>query len=427
MLRRFNILTNVLVCVVALFVLPLHAAVEVDDAEPKLPGGAAIPLKQYRATGDTLILWLPSESGLLKSDRRIARALAERGVEVWLADLHSAYFLPVVASSIEKMPPDDIMRLIEYALANSRKRLYVVSSGRGALLALRGIHRWQQRHAGDRRLAGAVLISPKLYVKTPEPGSEGVLMPVTRATNLALFLLQPEKSPWRWKMDRIVPALEKSGSDVYVRLLPGVRDRFYYRPDAVDAEDGMAARLPVMIHQALPLLDSYAGKPRRPGVIGARKPPAPTPRQARKLRRYRGGPTPALRLKRLGGGEVDLASLRGSVVLVNFWASWCPPCVHEMPSMQRLKSHFSGRPFRILAVNMAEDVATIRRFLREKVKVDFTILLDSDGAALRRWKVFAFPTSYVVGKRGRIRYALYGAIDWMDGDVLEKIGRLLDE
>ena len=114
-------------------------------------------------------------------------------------------------------------------------------------------------------------------------------------------------------------------------------------------------------------------------------------------------------------------------VVVDFWASWCPPCVHEMPSMQNLKQRLNDKQFTILAVNMAEDEKTVQSFLQDKVKVDFTILMDRDGKALQDWKVVAFPTSYVIGKQGRIRYALFGAIDWESEDVVNKLEKLISE
>jgi thiol-disulfide isomerase/thioredoxin len=146
---------------------------------------------------------------------------------------------------------------------------------------------------------------------------------------------------------------------------------------------------------------------------------------ARELQAYKGNPNPPpLKLQDLKGAWHDLESLRGKVVLVNFWATWCPPCVHEIPSMQRLKNRMQGKPFVILAVDMAEPEQDIRAFLK-KFKVDFTVLLDKDGKALQAWKIFAFPTSFVLGPDGKIRYALPGALEWDAPDVIEKIEALL--
>jgi len=153
---------------------------------------------------------------------------------------------------------------------------------------------------------------------------------------------------------------------------------------------------------------------------------AASPTQARELKPYAGDPAPPpLTLPDLAGKTHRLEDYRGGVVLVNFWASWCPPCVHELPSMQRLSRELEGRPFTILAVDMAESEADVRRFLEEKVQVDFTVLMDRDGSALREWKVFAFPTSFVVGPDGQIRYALFGALDWDAPEVIAKITGLL--
>ena len=98
-----------------------------------------------------------------------------------------------------------------------------------------------------------------------------------------------------------------------------------------------------------------------------------------------------------------------------------------MPSMQRLQNHFSAKVFTILGVNMAEDKKTVEIFLNSKVQISFPILFDVNGAALKRWKVFAFPTSYVIGKAGKIRYALYGGVDWENPDIIDKITKLTNE
>lgn len=92
--------------------------------------------------------------------------------------------------------------------------------------------------------------------------------------------------------------------------------------------------------------------------------------------------------------------------------------------MQRLHERFAERGFAVLAVNMGETEAEVRAFLT-RVPVSFPILLDADGVALKAWKVFAFPTSYVVDADGRIRLAVFGEVDWDAPEVIAKIEALL--
>jgi thiol-disulfide isomerase/thioredoxin len=138
-------------------------------------------------------------------------------------------------------------------------------------------------------------------------------------------------------------------------------------------------------------------------------------------------PAPALRLIGLDGKTHDLKDYRGKVVLVNFWANWCPPCRAEMPSMQRLYTMLKDRPFVILAVDMAEPEKDVRDFLRElrDVPLTFPILLDARGEAMKAWKVHVFPTSFVVDAEGTIRYAVAGSLEWDEADPSGKIESLL--
>jgi peroxiredoxin len=146
--------------------------------------------------------------------------------------------------------------------------------------------------------------------------------------------------------------------------------------------------------------------------------------QAGELKPYKGKPLPDFELSDLKGGKHKLSDYKGKVVLVNFWATWCPPCVKEMPSMQRLQDKYQDRDFQILAVNMGEDATTITIFL-DKIKVNFPILMDSDGAVLKQWKIFAFPTTFLVDKEGNIAYGLFGGLEWDSPEAMAVVDELL--
>jgi thiol-disulfide isomerase/thioredoxin len=142
------------------------------------------------------------------------------------------------------------------------------------------------------------------------------------------------------------------------------------------------------------------------------------------LKPWTGGPTPALALRDLAGQPVELSSYRGKVVLVNFWATWCAPCIEEMPSMQRLRDKLGLAGFEVLAVNYQEGEARINDFLKKR-PLNLTILRDADGSVRTNWKVRVFPTSFVIDTDQRIRYVVIGDVDWASSKVESQIRALL--
>jgi thiol-disulfide isomerase/thioredoxin len=138
------------------------------------------------------------------------------------------------------------------------------------------------------------------------------------------------------------------------------------------------------------------------------------------------GPTPPLVLKDLGSNAHTLEDYRGQVVLVNFWATWCTPCLIEMPAMQRLEAAFPDTAFTVLAVNVKESREKAWRF-QQLLKVHFTVLLDKTGATAEEWNVAVYPTSYLVDKTGRIRFVAYGALAWDSDEIKQVIDELVNE
>jgi len=137
-------------------------------------------------------------------------------------------------------------------------------------------------------------------------------------------------------------------------------------------------------------------------------------------------PAPALKLKGLDGAPHDLAQLRGRVVLVNFWATWCPPCRREMPSMERLSQALKGEAFSVLAVDVGEDADTIEAFASQLDTVPtFPILLDTRSRVMQAWKVAGLPTTFLVDKQGRIVASAIGGREFDHPEMIEMIRGLL--
>lgn len=122
-----------------------------------------------------------------------------------------------------------------------------------------------------------------------------------------------------------------------------------------------------------------------------------------------------LALEDIDGHPYKLTDYRGQIVLVNFWATWCPPCIEEMPALERLRQRLADQGFEVLAVNMGDQEKSVRDFTRQ-ITVRFPVLLDPDGRAVREWRVFALPTSFLVNAQGLVTHELSGTAEW-DGST----------
>lgn len=122
----------------------------------------------------------------------------------------------------------------------------------------------------------------------------------------------------------------------------------------------------------------------------------------------------------LDGTPYDLADHRGEAVLVNFWATWCPPCVEELPSMQQLAELLEEEPFALIIINMGEEPRVVASFV-DKLDLDLTVLIDTDGTVTRDWGVFAYPSTFLVDPDGKITHVSYGEADWTDPKIVSII------
>ena len=132
----------------------------------------------------------------------------------------------------------------------------------------------------------------------------------------------------------------------------------------------------------------------------------------------------ALRLSDLDGQDRSLAEFKGRVVLVNFWASWCSPCIKEMPSIQRLARTMRGKPFAIIGVNVAETELRVTAAVR-RPGIEFPVLLDKDSAVFKRWGATVLPTTYVLDENGMVRYVGQGPLEWDGAEATEMLEQLV--
>lgn len=381
-----------------------------------------IIVDRYPAEGDYLLLWFAPEYGFRQAHRSMAQRLPGQGIEVWQADVVESLFLPQGSTSLKQLEGGYVADLIEYAHATSGKKIAVAGDSYAAMTALLGARSWQQREQGAPYLVGAVLFTPYSYAYIPPLGLAPEYLPIVESTNIPLMIYQSKNSATFNRFDELLEKLRKNESPVYTRLVPEVMSLFYEEEPSnamLTNADAVARNL----KQMLPMLARHA-LPDRPVPLGSSP-------QAKSgidiyLKEFRGQTRPAaLALPDIDGNTVTKSDFAGKVTVVNFWATWCPPCIEEIPSLNRLQRKMAGQPFELISINYAEDRETVIRFLK-RVKVDFPVLLDRNGDYAKRWNVISYPSTFVIDSSGQIRYGVNAAIEWDAPEITSKLEALMN-
>jgi peroxiredoxin len=137
-----------------------------------------------------------------------------------------------------------------------------------------------------------------------------------------------------------------------------------------------------------------------------------------------GDAAPDFRLTSLSGGDVRLSELRGKVVLVNFWASWCSYCREEIPSLVTLNTAMAGKNFRMLTISIDNDGKTAIAPFFNKLGISLPTLFDMDGSVGKSYGITGVPETFIVDKKGTIRKKVVGPIDWSAPDTIRYIDDL---
>lgn len=138
------------------------------------------------------------------------------------------------------------------------------------------------------------------------------------------------------------------------------------------------------------------------------------------------GPAPNFTLKSLSGKNLKLSEMTGNVVLINFWASWCGPCLQEMPLLNDIHKKYEPLGFTVLGVNVEENSSNARAFLADR-GVDFPILLDTKNIVSQLYDVVAMPTTVIVDRDGNMRFIHRGYQSGDEAQYRKMVKKLVRE
>ena len=419
-----NSTTRFLIILLFIFIIdPGYTKPDIENQEYQLTAadGTELSLTRYPAQGDHLIIWIAPGYGIHERSIQVAQQLAANGIEIWQIDLAEALFLPRSTEQMRSFSGQYVADLIQIAHKETNKKILLSARSYGAIPLLRGVRVWQERQPAKPYLTGAILFSPDLYTTIPSLGLEPQYLPIASATNIPIMIFQDGIRGNRWYVNNLIDTLMIGGSQPMLKILPGV-SALFFKEDSAPGTLKAIADLPGDIHKSISLLDKMP------------TPVTPAPMKERfesvgsgidiRLKKFKGNFQPyPIDLKDASNNHYQRDSYIGQVTVVNFWATWCPPCVKEIPSLNRLKEKMRDVPFELVSVNYAESAATVTEFL-QKVDVNYPVLLDETGQVSIKWNVIAFPSTFIIGPDGKIHYGVNAAIHWDSEEVISTLREL---
>ena len=393
--------------------------VEIKDTE--------LSLLRFNAEGKHLIIWISPGFGDLQRSYDVAETISRRGIEVWHIDLAESLFLTQSTNTLRALDGSYVAGLISEAHESTGKSVTLMTRSYAAIPVLRGARLWQMQAAKSDNdqydyLTGAILFSPELYSEIPPLGLDPVYDPIASSTNIPIMLYQSGRRGNRWQLNKTLEKLQAGGAAVYLKILPGVTGVFYLKDNAVETSN-VLKQLPKEIERVVHMLERIP-TPKTVNKLMADGKPAFSSLDIT-LNPFISDMAPIeIDLKTASGESFTREDFTGKVTLVNFWASWCGPCVEEIPALNRLREYMKDKPFELISINYAEKPEQIREFLN-MVKVDFPVLLDEDGSYSAKWNVLVYPATFVIATDGNIVYGVNGAIEWDSEEISDKLEALM--
>jgi thiol-disulfide isomerase/thioredoxin len=382
--------------------------------------GNELSLHQYPSQGKQLIIWINGHSW---EQREIQTAMdfAKQGIEVWQIDFAEALMQTSGSSLLRNMDAEYVADIIDAAHKQTGKKVMLMAQSFSAIPALSGATLWQQRKVHHGKLSGAILFSPDVSVALPALGKDPEYLPIAHATNIPIMIYQGSLHGPVHQFKRFFKTLTSTNPNVFFKLLPDVTSVFYSGQNSSEVTNLLKV-LPNKVDELFKLFDALPPTLAKTNYVPAKIKSNIRPDVALKSYTDNVEPRP-IDLQDESGNRYQRNDYRGKVTVVNFWASWCGPCVEEIPSLNRLREQMKNEPFELITINYAESAASIRDFM-QKVSVQFPVLIDPKGANAQQWNVIGFPSTFVIGPDGKIKYGVNAAIHWDTPDVIQTLKAL---
>ena len=418
MLKLSKLIIRLVICSLSFLTTTSYAEEEIyvnisDDVE--------LTVKRYDASGKHLIIWLTPEYGFRKGHFSMANLMALQGIEVWQTNVVESLFLPLNTNALKELDGSHIAKLIEYAHKQTGKKVVLVGDSYASVHVLTSAHKWQQNNYPSNSLIGAILFTPFTYSYIPTLGLKPEYMPIVDSTNIPLMIYQAKNSGNINQFQTVLAKLQQHNNPVYSKFVPDLMSLFYEATQTETMKHHAKTLLP-NIKKMIAVLEKHTlpTKPipivrTRPNISGIDI----------QLKEFKGGFKPLnINLQDTNNKSYVRTDYRDKITIVNFWATWCPPCVEEIPSLNRLVKKMEGKNFELISINYAEDKKTIDEFMKQ-VEVDYPVLLDKDGKFAKQWNVISYPSTFIIDSKGEIRYGVNSAILWDSPELINVLTPLL--
>jgi len=375
------------------------------------------------SASNRVYLWFNEPADPNDGDALTIQALSASG-EVLYLDTAEALFTDRSRMSMRKMDGDFVKMLMQKATSEFEE-IVVVTADVGSVPVLRGLHLWQEQASRKERnqLKNVVLLYPSLFVNAPTAGEIPELFPISYQTALPITILQPTQGTQANTIHLTERAFRMGGSLVQTIQVPKATDGYYKYQDIRSMAKDAAQRITQTTNTQIAKVKkiNYQVAKLTPVEL-----PIPETKIISGLIKIEPSLTmPSIKLNALTGKHFNVPSdYTGKALLINFWATWCPHCVEEIPSMNRALKQLDADKFAMISISYKDSKALLNEFVKE-VQVDFPILLDLDGKVSEQWNIFAFPSSFLVDANGQIRYSINAGSIWDSPEMLDYLKEVM--